>query len=194
MAVLGIWPFTASTISCPQLPYNLRSKQQQNTRLFVRNHFSHSRSQLKPYNTFVFGLMCDKMKLCFYIQQCSSDWPFQYNLGDTIIRTSHPDLFCKKSVLRKVTATGLEPRTTQFLNEHSTIWPNIECGFTLKRVRDMTRTYSVLRNFAKFTGKHLCQSLFFNIKEETLAQVFSCEFCEISKNPFPYRTPLVAVS
>ena len=56
-------------------------------------------------------------------------------------------------------------------------------------------------------GKHLCQSLFFNkvaglriflysdciqentqacnfIKKETLAQVFSCEFCEISKNNF----------
>ena len=49
----------------------------------------------------------------------------------------------------------------------------------------------VLRNFTKFTGKHLCQSLFFNkvaglacnfIKKETLAQVFSYEFCEISKN------------
>ena len=50
----------------------------------------------------------------------------------------------------------------------------------------------VLRNFAKFTGKHLCQSLFFNkvaglrpatlLKKETLAQVFSCEFYEISKN------------
>ena len=40
----------------------------------------------------------------------------------------------------------------------------------------------VLRNFAKFTGKHLCQSLY--IKKETLAQVFSCEFCEISKNTF----------
>ena len=53
----------------------------------------------------------------------------------------------------------------------------------------------VLRNFTKFTGKHLCQSLFFNkvaglncrpkacnfIKKETLAQVFSCEF---SKNTF----------
>ena len=24
----------------------------------------------------------------------------------------------------EVTATGLEPRTTLFLNEHSTIWPN----------------------------------------------------------------------
>ena len=51
----------------------------------------------------------------------------------------------------------------------------------------------VLRNFTKFTGKHLRQSLFFNkiagkacnfIKKETLAQVFSCEFCEISKNTF----------
>ena len=60
---------------------------------------------------------------------------------------------------------------------------------------------NVLRNFAKFTEKHLCQSLFFNkvagaacnfIKKETLAQVFSCEFCEISKNTFSYRAPLVA--
>ena len=45
----------------------------------------------------------------------------------------------------------------------------------------------VLRNFAKFTGKHLCQRLFLNkviykkvnfIKKETLTRVFSCEFCE----------------
>ena len=28
-----------------------------------------------------------------------------------------------------VTATGLEPRTTYFLNEHSNIWPNVECSF-----------------------------------------------------------------
>ena len=47
----------------------------------------------------------------------------------------------------------------------------------------------VIENFAKYTGKHLCQSLFFNkvanfIKKETLAQVFSCEFGEIFKNTF----------
>ena len=49
----------------------------------------------------------------------------------------------------------------------------------------------ILRNFAKFTEKHLCQNLFFNkvtglnfIKKETLAQAFSSEFCEISKNNF----------
>ena len=32
------------------------------------------------------------------------------------------------------------------------------------------------------------------IKKETLAQMFSCEFCEISKNTFSYRTSLVAAS
>ena len=32
------------------------------------------------------------------------------------------------------------------------------------------------------------------IKKETQAQVFSCEFYEISKNTFPYRTPPVAAS
>ena len=51
----------------------------------------------------------------------------------------------------------------------------------------------ILRNFSKFTGKYLCQSLIFNktaggtcnfIKKETLAQVLSCEFYEISKNTF----------
>ena len=32
------------------------------------------------------------------------------------------------------------------------------------------------------------------IKKETLENVFSCEFYEISKNTFPYRTPPVAAS
>ena len=41
-----------------------------------------------------------------------------------------------------------------------------------------------LQNFKKFKGKHLRQSLFFNNKTETLAQVFYSEFCEIFKNIF----------
>ena len=32
------------------------------------------------------------------------------------------------------------------------------------------------------------------IKKETLAQVFSCKFCKISKSYFSCRTPLVAAS
>ena len=63
---------------------------------------------------------------------------------------------------------------------------------------------ALLKDFAVFTGKHLClfnketlqrvdaatcrvesRSLACNfIKKETLAQVFSCEFCETSKNTF----------
>ena len=51
----------------------------------------------------------------------------------------------------------------------------------------MFREKGVLRNFAKFTGKH--QSL-----KETLAQVFFCEFCEFSKNIFFHGTPPMAAS
>ena len=61
----------------------------------------------------------------------------------------------------------------------------------------------VLKNFAKFTGKHLCQSFFFNkvaalrpaiLLKKTLAQMFSCEFCEVYKSTFFHRTLLVAAS
>ena len=55
--------------------------------------------------------------------------------------------------------------------------------------------------FTKFTRQGLCQILFFNkrkactfIKKETLAQVFSCEFCETSKNTFSPRASPVAAS
>ena len=65
---------------------------------------------------------------------------------------------------------------------------------------------SVLKSFAKFSGKHLCQSLFFNklsglrpatLLKNKLTQVFSCEFCKILEstcffieriNWLPYRT------
>ena len=61
-----------------------------------------------------------------------------------------------------------------------------------------------LRSFAKFTGEHLYQILFFNkvaglrsvtlLKKETLALVFSCKFCEISEETYFYITTSVAVS
>ena len=66
-------------------------------------------------------------------------------------------------------------------------------------------TRGVLKNFAEFTGKQLCQILSFNevaglrpaglwsqacnfIKRENLEQVFSCEFCEAFKNSFLQNT------
>ena len=51
----------------------------------------------------------------------------------------------------------------------------------------------VLRNFAKFTGKHLFQSLgpVTLLKKRFWHRCFCCEFCEISQNTFPCRTTLV---
>ena len=49
----------------------------------------------------------------------------------------------------------------------------------------------VLRNFIKLTGKHLCQSLFFNkvaLKKESLTQVFFCEFVTFLRTPFLQNT------
>ena len=58
----------------------------------------------------------------------------------------------------------------------------IEYRFTLKRQKQPPDVFCKKRSFAKFTEKHLCQSLFF--KKEALAQAFSCEICEISENAF----------
>ena len=62
----------------------------------------------------------------------------------------------------------------------------------------------VLRNFAKFTGRHLCQSLFFNkvagLKPATLLKkrfwhrCFPVNFAKFLRIPFSCRTPPVAAS
>ena len=56
----------------------------------------------------------------------------------------------------------------------------------------------ILQNSYENTYVRVCFSIKFQacnfIKKQTLTQVFSCEFCEISNNIFPYRTPLVAAS
>ena len=56
----------------------------------------------------------------------------------------------------------------------------------------------VLTNFAKFTEKPVAEipspTACNFIKKESLAQVFSSEFCEISSNTFFHRTPLLSAS
>ena len=66
--------------------------------------------------------------------------------------------------------------------------------FHQKQPQEVFCKKGILRNLATFTGKHLCQSLLLNkvagfkacnfIKKETLAQVFSCKCCVISKDTF----------
>ena len=50
----------------------------------------------------------------------------------------------------------------------------------------------MLLEFSENSQENTCACNF--IKKEILAQVFSCEFCEVSKNTFLHRTPLVAAS
>ena len=90
-------------------------------------------------------------------------------------------IITKHSVL--VVAAALDPPLIINDFQPSTIFRSIHQRCPVKK--------GVLRNFAIFTGKHLRQSLFFNkvkacnfIKKETVAQVFSCEFCEISKSTY----------
>ena len=61
---------------------------------------------------------------------------------------------------------------------------------------------AVLRNLAKFTGKHLCKNLFFNkvaalnpstvLEKRLWHRCFPVNFAQFFKNIFYYTTPLVA--
>ena len=95
----------------------------------------------------------------------------------------------------------MENLTVSMMEIKELVYSNILSSVLRSSHRRCSVKKGVLRNFTKLTGKHLCQSLFFNkvvgqacnfIKKETLAQVFSCKFCEICKNTFSYRTALVA--
>ena len=62
----------------------------------------------------------------------------------------------------------------------------------------MTWRFSVKKVFLEISQnsqENTCARVSFQfIKKETVAQVFSCEYCEISKNTFFHRRPLIAAS
>ena len=101
----------------------------------------------------------------------------------------------KQLLLLSVTPTEKNtkcPRKKYSYNCHSARRPyKLE-----KQPPEMFCQKCVLRNFAKFTGKHLSHSLFLNkvAGYPAGAQVFSCEFCEVSKSTFWYRRPPVPTS
>ena len=122
-------------------------------------------------------------------------------VGYLSFRNSHSQMFIKIDVLRNLAIfTGKHRYWSLFLiklqvfsyeiceifrTPYGCFWNSFlhhYCYFGIKFwIRSHRRCSvkkGVLRNFTKFTGKHLCQSLF--VKKEN----FSCEFCEISKNTF----------
>ena len=65
---------------------------------------------------------------------------------------------------------------TSFLKRWKVVVGQNECLRRSNRPKGSLK--GVVRNFAEFTRKHMRE------KNQTLAQVFSCEFCEICKNTF----------
>ena len=65
----------------------------------------------------------------------------------------------------------------------TSVMKKLRCNKTIANIEATTGGVlqeKVFLENSKLTGKHLCQSLFF----QTLTRVLFCEFCEISKNTF----------
>ena len=66
-------------------------------------------------------------------------------------------------------------------------------------MKKQKKSLADVKNFAIFTGKHLCWSLFFSkawraatLLKEAPTHMLSCKYCETFKNTFSDRTPPVA--
>ena len=80
-------------------------------------------------------------------------------------------------------------------------WIKLVLWFSLQAVTQRCSIKKVFLKISQYSQENTCAKASFLIKlqasgmkQETLEQVFSCEFCEISKNTFLHRTPLVAAS
>ena len=111
--------------------------------------------------------------------------------------SSHLKVFCKKCVLRNFAKfTGKDLCQSLFFNKVAGLIPKVSLHWTRHRNshQGCSVRKGVFRNFETFTGKHSCARVSFLIKlqpsasnfikKDTLAQVFSSEFCEVSKNTF----------
>ena len=102
----------------------------------------------------------------FYFQSLFSFQIYSISFYDCSLKQE--DIQCIEAVVRKCSVRKVFLQILQISQEN-----------TCARVSFLIKLQAKACNF---------------IKKETLAQVFSCEFCEISKNTFNYRTPLVAAS
>ena len=118
-----------------------------------------------------------------------------------MIESSHSQLCKKNSCSVKLQGGPLDhnPRKIPVENSWITILQNNSKCLLLNDKQMHTRYFSVCYRSSRrevfykkgVLGKYKVSGYF--IKKETLAQLFSGEFCEISKNTFFYRKPPVAV-
>ena len=84
-------------------------------------------------------------------------------------------------------------------NHLNVLKPLYECVVARSSHQRCSLINGVLRNFPKFTGKHLCQSLFFNkvaglrpatlLKKRLWHRCFPVNFAKFLRTPFLQNTP-----
>ena len=99
----------------------------------------------------------------------------------------------------KLLSQGSQPNLKIRLNQLKNEIYACDCGLfnSSLYVEAVVRRCSVkklLIEILQNSQENTCARVSFSLKEETLAQMLSCEFCKISKNTFYYRTPLLAAS
>ena len=157
--------------------------------------------------------MFDAVKNTLYVIPIFSNWYILKGINWQNLNSFYCDL-TKRRVTCKISPRGEPCLWGNFCQKKSHVLPEVKfhpgvqaflwiflkkfhnsylCNRTPydgSRITRLTVFYkkTVLKNFAKFTGKRLCRSLFFDkvaggvcnfIKREPLTLVFSLEFCEI---------------
>ena len=124
---------------------------------------------------------CFPLRISFVNEKpCKNLW-----IWSPLIKTSWTEnfIFCKM------------PRTDFELSWSNTLSRNFRCSFGWFFRSSCPEVFckKVFLEVSQNSQKSPVPECNF-IEKETLAEVFSCEFCEISKNIFYYRTLLVAAS
>ena len=127
----------------------------------------------------------ESISVTWAIQAVFSTWPKGQDKNLNISRTKRAFKMKQKVFFIIFKGLSLKQIKRIFFGR----WEHLRDQFRSSRPKLFCKK-GVLRNFAKFTGKHLCQSLFFN--KVAGLRLWHSDFCEICKNTFFHRTPLVA--
>ena len=122
-----------------------------------------------------------------------------FSLCISIFRSSRPEVFYKDGVLKK---TRKIHRKIRYFT--SLYYKFLNRRHISKAVAQRCSVKKIFLEISQNSQEDICAKVSFLIKlqvqacnlikKDTLAQAFSCEFCEISKNTYFHRAPLVVAS
>ena len=113
---------------------------------------------------------------------------FQIYFNDIIIYSHKPYFVFSSFLYGKIFSIA------QYFSAHSNFYVSHSRHFEwpTEAVVQRCSVKKVFLEISQNSPENTCAGV--SYKKETLVQVFSCEFCEISNNTFLQRTPLVAAS